>query len=314
MICPAEYISFSRLLDLMESVDEHPLWGELGQQCARGRLVNLYSAADLMMFRITSFLGENLFVCDYSGNILRIDSSIFSSMLSMNPPRGSGTKSRDAIFDAANGLFDDFRLGFRLDEFTAQEFRLSERALEVFERGITFHQGKEGVLTKFDDDAETLAARMSHFVYQDNFLTSSVFINYRSCSIDLSLYDWIVDWEAKNGETQLDLDAHVWAKILRPIEGQFFCVPKRFLPTPDLKKEFAVYAVDENFPMENEVRSGPKKRGAKPSEAKSEYYRLYPSGRPEGVSCDAIAAELTERGFPVVGRTVLNYENARNNS
>lgn len=68
------------------------------------------------------------------------------------------------------------------------------------------------------------------------------------------------------------------------------------------------------FSSENEANSPARKRGAKPSGAKAEYYRLYPKGKPDGLSYDAIAAELAERGFAVVGRTVLNYENARNRS
>jgi hypothetical protein len=314
LICPPEYISLSRFLDLMELEEENPLWEEFGHRCASDNLVNLYSVADLIRFRLFSFLGDNVFSCDYAGNVLRIDSSVFSSMLSMNPPSGSRTKSRDDFFAASYGQFNEFRLGFRLDRSISVEFQQNERALKFFNQGVTYRFGTEGILTKFDDNAEALAANMQHFVYQDGFLTSPVFINYKSSSIDFTLYDWAVAWEAENEQTELEPNAHIWADIMRPIDGQFLCVPKEFLPTPNLKKEFAAYAADVDFPLENEVSKGPRKRGAKPSDAKAEYYRLYPAGKPERLSYDAIAAQLTELGFAVVGRTVQNYENARNHS
>lgn len=50
-----------------------------------------------------------------------------------------------------------------------------------------------------------------------------------------------------------------------------------------------------------------KKRGAKPTGAKQEFFRLYPDGKPDDLSADAIAAELTESGFPISGRQVQNY-------
>ena len=49
------------------------------------------------------------------------------------------------------------------------------------------------------------------------------------------------------------------------------------------------------------------KRGAKPTGAKGEFLRLYPDGKPENLSADAIAAQLTEAGFPISGRQVSNY-------
>ncbi|MGC1506424.1 MAG: hypothetical protein WA782_20085 [Sulfitobacter sp.] len=49
------------------------------------------------------------------------------------------------------------------------------------------------------------------------------------------------------------------------------------------------------------------KRGAKPTGAKEEFFRLYPDGKPDELSADAIAAELTEAGFPISGRQILNY-------
>lgn len=58
----------------------------------------------------------------------------------------------------------------------------------------------------------------------------------------------------------------------------------------------------------------PKKRGPKPAPAKQEFARLYPNGLPDELSADAVAAELTEAGFPITGRSVQNYNRSRNNS
>lgn len=49
------------------------------------------------------------------------------------------------------------------------------------------------------------------------------------------------------------------------------------------------------------------KRGAKPTGAKQEFIRRYPDGKPEGLSAEAIAAELKDAGFPISARQVLNY-------
>ncbi|WP_170789588.1 hypothetical protein [Ruegeria lacuscaerulensis] len=54
--------------------------------------------------------------------------------------------------------------------------------------------------------------------------------------------------------------------------------------------------------------TGPKqRRGTKPTGARLEFLRRYPNGKPEGLSGDAIAAELTEAGFPISGRMVNKY-------
>lgn len=55
----------------------------------------------------------------------------------------------------------------------------------------------------------------------------------------------------------------------------------------------------------------PKKRGPKPAPAKQEFFKRYPNGLPEGLSADAVAAELTEIGFPISGRSVQNYDRDR---
>ncbi len=57
-----------------------------------------------------------------------------------------------------------------------------------------------------------------------------------------------------------------------------------------------------------------KKRGPKPAPAKQEFSKRYPLGLPEGLSADAVAAELTEAGFPITGRSVQNYDRERSNS
>lgn len=54
-----------------------------------------------------------------------------------------------------------------------------------------------------------------------------------------------------------------------------------------------------------------KKRGPQPAPAKREFEQRYPDGLPEGLSADAVAAELTESGFPITGRSILNYDKER---
>lgn len=58
----------------------------------------------------------------------------------------------------------------------------------------------------------------------------------------------------------------------------------------------------------------PRKRGPKPAPAKREFEKRYPDGLPIGLSADAVAAELTEAGYPITGRSVQNYHNSRSNS
>lgn len=58
-------------------------------------------------------------------------------------------------------------------------------------------------------------------------------------------------------------------------------------------------------------RKSPKKRGPQPAPAKREFEQRYPNGLPEGLSADAVAAELTEAGFPITGRSILNYDSKR---
>lgn len=55
----------------------------------------------------------------------------------------------------------------------------------------------------------------------------------------------------------------------------------------------------------------PKKRGPKPSPAKREFEKRYPDGLPDGLSAEAVAAELTEAGFPITGRLIQNYDRIR---
>lgn len=54
-----------------------------------------------------------------------------------------------------------------------------------------------------------------------------------------------------------------------------------------------------------------KKRGPKSAPAKREFEQRYPNGLPEGLSADAVAAELTGDGFPISGRSILNYDHDR---
>ena len=56
-----------------------------------------------------------------------------------------------------------------------------------------------------------------------------------------------------------------------------------------------------------------RRRGAKPSKAKEKFKELYPNGKPEDVSADAIAAELRQLGFDISSRSILNYAKESNN-
>ncbi len=51
-----------------------------------------------------------------------------------------------------------------------------------------------------------------------------------------------------------------------------------------------------------------RKRGSKPAPAKGEFFARYPNGLPEGLSAEAVAAELTEAGYPITGRSIQNYD------
>lgn len=55
----------------------------------------------------------------------------------------------------------------------------------------------------------------------------------------------------------------------------------------------------------------PRKRGPKPSPAKREFETGYSEGLPDGLSAEAVAAELTEAGFPITGRSIQNYDRNR---
>ncbi|WP_413717391.1 hypothetical protein [Silicimonas sp. MF1-12-2] len=59
---------------------------------------------------------------------------------------------------------------------------------------------------------------------------------------------------------------------------------------------------------DSKVQERMKKRGPKPSGAKSEFLLRYPEGIPEGLSAEAVAAELTEAGFSIGRRQVSYYD------
>lgn len=63
----------------------------------------------------------------------------------------------------------------------------------------------------------------------------------------------------------------------------------------------------------HEVERTRKKLGRKPSGAKEEYYRLYPNGKPDEISYDAIEAELLEAGYKISSRSIQSYERKRRN-
>ncbi len=63
--------------------------------------------------------------------------------------------------------------------------------------------------------------------------------------------------------------------------------------------------------QENEQQPITKKRGPKPSPAKREFIARYPDGLPDELSADAVAAELTEDGYPITGRSIQNYDRER---
>ncbi|SLN17250.1 hypothetical protein ROA7450_00539 [Roseovarius albus] len=67
------------------------------------------------------------------------------------------------------------------------------------------------------------------------------------------------------------------------------------------------------FARMEENRGHQLKRGVKPTGARSEFLRRYPDGKPEHLSAEAVAAELTEAGFPISGRQVQNYDRERRN-
>lgn len=71
------------------------------------------------------------------------------------------------------------------------------------------------------------------------------------------------------------------------------------------------WKVKELFDPKSARKLATQKRGAKPTGAKDEYFRLYPKGKPSDVSFEAIAAELAEAGFPISARQVQNYERGR---
>ncbi|WP_299800511.1 hypothetical protein [uncultured Ruegeria sp.] len=60
--------------------------------------------------------------------------------------------------------------------------------------------------------------------------------------------------------------------------------------------------------LEDEGKAIAKKRGPKNSPAKREFLLRYHKGLPEGLSADAVAAELSASGYPITGRSVLNYD------
>jgi len=61
------------------------------------------------------------------------------------------------------------------------------------------------------------------------------------------------------------------------------------------------------FTSSSEAKIRVARRGAKPANAKREFFRLYPNGKPNDLSAVAIAAQLTELGYPISGRSVQNY-------
>lgn len=67
----------------------------------------------------------------------------------------------------------------------------------------------------------------------------------------------------------------------------------------------------ELYGTKNSKKLATRRRGPKPTGAKDEYYRRYPTGKPSDISFEAIAAELAEAGFPISARQIQNYERMR---
>lgn len=111
-----------------------------------------------------------------------------------------------------------------------------------------------------------------------------------------------------------DDDGGVFERYVRPFLGWYVVWGEQLFPD-------ALYELYDSLGLLNKHWKNPetetasavptKKRGPKPSPAKAEFERRYPDGIPDDLSADAIAAELTDAGFPITGRSVLSYDKAR---
>jgi len=105
---------------------------------------------------------------------------------------------------------------------------------------------------------------------------------------------------------------HIQLKGLQDFGGAALCLKRS--DWVQMLKEFGnlTYENVRSFSEANEKK--PKKRGPKATGAKSEFYHRYPDGVPDGLSHEAIAAEISEAGFTISARSIGNYEKNRTNS
>lgn len=94
------------------------------------------------------------------------------------------------------------------------------------------------------------------------------------------------------------------AERVRPFEGWSLCVSRSACPV-DISD---LVTLTETI-LRKIGNNSNGKRGPKPTRAKQEFFRLYPDGKPEGLSAEAIAAEITAAGFSIGGRSIQNYDN-----
>tara|TARA_B100000767_G_C19729103_1_gene520801 strand:- start:565 stop:1545 length:981 start_codon:yes stop_codon:yes gene_type:complete len=169
------------------------------------------------------------------------------------------------------------------------------------------------------------------------FARPYLFLDHISYTVSLNLFDHL----SKSGEKTLrwDFDEEVYyiAEILRKFVGYSLCIPEElYLKNWKIfwkeigKRELQIY-INEKYHYQNQiypsdagadfgwdsanekVERTKKRLGRKPSGAKEEYYRLYPNGKPDGISYDAIEAELLEAGYKISSRSIQYYESERRN-
>ncbi|WP_323765501.1 hypothetical protein [Marinovum sp.] len=106
-------------------------------------------------------------------------------------------------------------------------------------------------------------------------------------------------------------DGGVFERYVKPFLGWYVVWGEDLFPEDLFGLFESIQLVNrhwKNTGERSQVSKGSKKRGAKPSPAKREFERRYPGGIPSELSAEAIAAELTEAGFPITGRSILSYE------
>lgn len=315
MFAPAGYIP---LIDLFQNAyNEVPqVYEYLVQRNTNLDIFTLEMADDILMSWVMDFCQDALYVTKDGTTLVRISAQALTSQHilwgTMNEELGEDTIATLQLPDeiVASHQFsvpvskDDVSFFYERYEFYIDWFR-----------GGSFSEIRQHL---FED--ECVQNLISRYADLRGHASPQLFLDYRSGTITLALYDHLLE------HCELDLDEY-WgkdvdstARSLRLFDGYSVCVPESVIQNEwknfwarRAQREIEKYKRRElgSVPEENIIKS--RKRGPKATGARAEFNRRYPSGIPPELSQEAVAMEISEAGFQISPRSISNYNKDRIN-